>query len=136
MKKILLFAVAVFVMTLMTACGGTSSTPSDGAKECVELMKAGDFKALVEKMHFDESMSAEQQQGMKDLIVSMGNEKISKEIEKKGGIKSYEVIEETIAEDGKTAVVKMKITYGDDSTKDEKYDMALVDDTWKPVVKK
>ena len=41
-----------------------------------------------------------------------------------------------IAEDGKTAVVKMKITYGDDSTKDEKYDMALVDDTWKPVVKK
>ncbi len=136
MKKILLFAVAVFVMTLMTACGGTSSTPSDSAKECVELMKAGDFKALVEKMHFDESMSAEQQQGMKDLIVSMGNEKISKEIEKKGGIKSYEVIEETIAEDGKTAVVKMKITYGDDSTKDEKYDMALVDDTWKPVVKK
>ena len=128
MKKILLFAVAVFVMTLMTACGGTGSTPSDSAKECVELMKAGDFKALVEKMHFDESMSAEQQQGMKDLI--------SKEIEKKGGIKSYEVIEETIAEDGKTAVVKMKITYGDDSTKDEKYDMALVDDTWKPVVKK
>ena len=136
MKKVLLFAVAVFVMTLMTACGGTGSTPSDSAKECVELMKTGDFKALVEKTHFDESMSAEQQQGMKDLIVSMGNEKISKEIEKKGGIKSYEVIEETIAEDGKTAVVKMKITYGDDSTKDEKYDMALVDDTWKPVVKK
>lgn len=136
MKKVLLFAVAVLVMTLITACGGGSSTPSDGAKECVELMKAGDFKALAEKMHFDESMTEEQQQGMKDLIVSMGNEKISKEIEKKGGIKSYEVIEETIAEDGKTAVVKMKITYGDDSTKDEQYDMASVDGTWKPVMKK
>jgi hypothetical protein len=46
------------------------------------------------------------------------------------------VIEETIAEDGKTALVKMKITYGDDSTKDQSYDMVLVDGTWKPIVKK
>ena len=135
MKKVLLFAASLAVVVLMTACGG-GSTPSDSAKECVELMKAGDFKTLVEKMHFDESMTAEQQQGTKDLFVSMGNEKVSKEIESKGGIKSYEVIEETIAEDGKSAVVKMKITYGDDSTKDQSYDLVLVDGTWKPIVKK
>ena len=66
----------------------------------------------------------------------MANEKVAKEIESKGGIKSYEVIEETIAEDGKTAVVKMKIIYGDDSTKDSKYDLVLVDGAWKPIVKK
>ena len=135
MKKILLFAVAVLAVGLLMACG-IESTPADGAKKCVELMKAGDYKALVETMHFDEGMSAEQQQGMKDMIVSMGEGKISKEIEKKGGIKYYEVIEETIADDGKTAVVKMKITYGDGSTEDEKYDMCLVDGTWKPIVKK
>ena len=135
MKKVLLFAVSLVVMVMMTACGG-SSTPSDSAKECVELMKAGDYKTLVEKIHFDENMTAEQQQATKDLIVSMANEKVAKEIESKGGIKSYEVIEENIAEDGKTAVVKMKITYGDDSTKDQSYDMVLVDGLWKPIVKK
>ena len=92
MKKVLLLAASLAVVVLMTACGG-GSTRSDSAKECVELMKAGDFKTLVEKMHFDESMTAEQQQGPKDLFVSMGNEKVSKEIESKCGIKSYEVIE-------------------------------------------
>lgn len=135
MKKVLFLAAAVFAMMFTVACGG-GSTPSDSAQECVELMKSGDFKALVDKIHFDESMTDEQQQQMKDLIVTMGNDKVSKDIEKKGGIKSHEVIEETIAEDGKTAIVKIKITYGDGSTKDEKYDLAFVDGTWKPVVKK
>ena len=38
-------------------------------------------------------------------------------LDKAGGIKSYEVLSEEVTDS--TAVVKMKITYGDDSTKEE-----------------
>ena len=61
---------------------------------------------------------------------------VAKKIEKKEGITSYEVVEETIAEDGQTAKVKIKINYGNGSDEIDKYDLQLVDGEWKPVLKK
>ena len=45
----------------------------------------------------------------------MLREKGTKTMEKKQGLKSYEVLSEEISEDGKSATVKMKMVYGDGS---------------------
>lgn len=137
MKKVLLFVMSLALVVVLNSCGGgKSATPSDAAKECVELMKSGDFETLVDNCYFGEDVSAEKVEQTKAMIVAMGNEKITKKIEKKEGIASYEVIEETIAEDGQTAKVKVKINYGNGSDEVEKYDLQLIDGEWKPVIKK
>lgn len=68
-------------------------------------------------------------------MVSCKPEK-EKQVKKKQGIASYKTVSEEIAEDGKTAVVKVEFTYGNGSTDTEKYDLKLVDGAWKPYIKK
>mgnify|MGYP001478681523 CR=1 FL=1 len=55
---------------------------------------------------------------------------------KEGGIKSIEVASETIAEDGKTAVVELSMTYGNGETDTDKVDMVLDNGNWKMSMKK
>lgn len=129
MRKVLLFAVCMFAMTLVTSCGGASSSPSEVAKECTELMKNKDFEGLVNKMDFGNKEISDED---KELAVAMLKSKGSKMLDQKKGIDSYEVVEETISEDGKNATVKMKITYGDGSTQENKMKFVLVDGKWKP----
>ena len=137
MKKVLLFAMSLALLVVMNSCGSEkSATPADAAKECVELMKNGDFETLVNNLYFGDEVSAEKVEQTKNMIVAMGNEKVTKKIEKKEGITSYEVVEETIAEDGQTAKVKIKINYGNGSDEIDKYDLQLVNGEWKPVLKK
>ncbi len=130
MKKVLLFSVCLFAMAFMSSCGG-GSTPSDEALKCVELLQKGDYEALVDELKMDEDATPEEIEQGKQMFVALGKEKGGKQIEAKGGISSYKVVEETIAEDGKTAVVKVDITYGNGETETEKYDMELVDGKWK-----
>ena len=51
----------------------------------------------------------------KQMLVAMMKDKATKKFEKQDGIKSYEALSEEISEDGKTAIVKMKIVMGDGS---------------------
>ena len=47
-------------------------------------------------------------------------------------MKSYEIIDETISEDGLTAVVNAKITYGSGKVdEDNKFNFVKVNDEWK-----
>lgn len=136
MKKSILFLACAIVVALLSACGGGASTPADAALKCAELFKNGDFEALVDELSFPEGTTDEEKEQTKAMILAMGKEKAQKETEKRGGITSYEIASEEIAEDGKTAVVKIKYIYGDGSDNIQKYDLALVDGTWKPIMKK
>ena len=51
----------------------------------------------------------------KEQLVALLREKGTKAMEKKQGLKSYEVLSEEISEDGNSATVKMKMVYGDGS---------------------
>ena len=64
------------------------------------------------------------------LIVSMLKEKVSKEYEKKDGLKSIEIISEEISEDGNTATVKIKQTYGNGETHDATQSNVKRDGKW------
>ena len=137
MKKSILFLACAIVVALLSACGGSSaSTPADEALKCAEFVKNGDYESLVNEISFPEGTTEEQAEQSRAMILSMGKEKAKKEADKRQGIASYELASEDIAEDGKTAVVKVKFIYGDGSEKTEKYDLALVDGSWKPVMKK
>ena len=52
------------------------------------------------------------------------------ELDKKQGVKSIDVLEEKIADDGKTATVKFKTTYGNGETNEETNEMVNVDGKW------
>ena len=53
-----------------------------------------------------------------------------------GGIQSYTLVKEEIAEDGNSAKVEFEVTYGDGSKKTEKMNFVLVDGEWKQEIKK
>ncbi|MBR5898613.1 MAG: DUF4878 domain-containing protein [Muribaculaceae bacterium] len=134
MKKLFFALVCMFAAMVVTSCGG-SATPADAAADCIELMKAQDFEGIVESMYFGD-ITAEEQAQAKEMYVAMFNEKGAKQLEKLGGISSYALVSEEIAEDGQTAVVKYDITYGDGSVKNQKFNMVLVDGEWKQSAKK
>lgn len=131
MKKLFLSLICMVALLATTSCGGGSSTPADAAAECLELIKAKDYEALVETIKMSDNSTPEEIEQTKQMYVALFKEKGEKEMEKKGGIASYTLISEEIAEDGQTAKVEYEVTYGDGSTKKQKFDMILVDGEWK-----
>mgnify|MGYP000762353760 FL=1 len=81
-------------------------------------------------MAFKDSQDAAKVKEQKEALVSMLKEKLSKEYDKKGGIKDIEILSEQIAEDGNTAVVKTKYTYGNGETQEGEQKMVKQDGKW------
>ena len=75
-------------------------------------------------MEEKEGMDIEEQ---KKAVVGMIQSKASTTLAKKGGITSYEILSETVADDGKTANVEMKIVYGNGDEKQEDMKMRKTD---------
>lgn len=120
---------------LLTACGG-ASTPSDAAAKVYDLMIDGDYEAVSKTFYFGEKSPEEEAQAQA-MILSMLQQKAVPQIEKKGGLKSVEVLGETIAEDGKSAKVEVKLLYGNGTEETSKVDMALdAKGNWRPSMKK
>lgn len=131
-KSILYLASCLLAVVLFTACGGgKSATPSDKAKDCIELLKNYDYETLTQDLYFAEDVSAEEQEQTKEMLTALFNEKLKPQIESHGGIASYEIVSEEISEDGTTAVVKAVYTYGDGTTEEAKYDMVNDNGEWK-----
>lgn len=130
MKKIS-FILAVLAMTFVfAACGGGNSTPKATAETYCESMKSGDFDAIIDMMDYS-GLPEDKVKETKEFTKMMAEEKIGKKLEKTGGIDKWEIGEEKISEDGKSATVKIKFIYKDGS--DENTDVHLVstDDGWK-----
>ncbi len=127
MKRVLsIFAVVAALF--MVSCG--SPSPSDAAIEVYQMIIDGEYDAVAENM-FYESTDAEEVEQSKAMIASLLKEKAAPRFEEKGGVKSVEALSETIAEDGKSAVVELKITFGDGSEETEKAEMKFDGDEWK-----
>lgn len=120
MKKLLGLVALVVAMFVVTACGGGNS-PKGAAEKAMEAMKDRDAKTLVDMLY--NAKEDETSQNEKDMAVAMFQEKMDKQYEKDGGIKSYEVLSEQIAEDGNTAVVDVKIEYANGKTDEDKMKM-------------
>lgn len=65
------------------------------------------------------------------MVSSIVNDKAKPQIEKKGGIISYQITSEEISEDATKATVKYSMEYGNGSTDNEKSKLINVDGKWK-----
>lgn len=129
MKKIFYFSLMVMTMFVMAACSSTS-TPGGAMKQYGKYLTDGDYEKFVDGIVFNSEATAEEIKEQKEGLVAMLKEKGSKEYEKKGGLKSMEVISEEISEDGNTATVKMKQTYGNGETEESEQKMVKKDGKW------
>ena len=131
MKKLIYFLTCVFSVMLFAACGSDTSTPKAAAENWGNMMKSGDYEGIVDQIAYPDNLSAEEKEQSKEMFLSLFNDKVKAQMEKKGGITSTEVLSETISEDGKTAKVEMKVVYGDGSEYEQTLDLVNVDGDWK-----
>lgn len=125
MKKFINCIVIVASALFFAACSGGNS-PKGVAEEAVKCIQNGDYEGYVNLIYMEEKegMDIEEQ---KKAVVGMIQSKASTTLAKKGGITSYEILSETVADDGKTANVEMKIVYGNGDEKQEDMKMRKTD---------
>lgn len=126
MKKMFRLMAIAIVSLAFFACGSKSATPEGATGAFLKSYQKGDYAALVDQMHFSQELTKDQ----KDQFVQMLQEKSAPEIEKKGGIASYEIGEVEMAENGESAKVNYTLTYGDGTSKPDKINLVLVDGKW------
>ena len=128
MKKVFYFSLMVMTMFLMTAC--SSSGPGDAMKKYGNYLIKGDYEKFVDGIALDDSETADKLKEQKAGFVALLRDKVGKEYEKMGGLKSIEILSEEISEDGNTATVKIKQTYGNGETQDGTQSMVKRDGKW------
>ena len=106
----------VLILTLvMTSCN--RNTPTKVAEKSIACIQKGDYEGYVDLIYQkkEEGKDKKEIEDEKQMLVAMMKDKATKKFEKQDGIKSYEALSEEISEDGKTAIVKMKMVMGDGS---------------------
>lgn len=128
MKKTFRLMALAIVAMVFAACGSKTSSPEAATEAFLKTYQKGDYAALIDQMYFKQVLTEEE----RNEFVEIFQAKDAPEVEKKGGVASYELGEVIMAEDGQKAVVKYTITYGDGSSKPDDLDLVLVDGEWKP----
>lgn len=129
MKKVFYVSLMVMTMFIIAACSSTS-TPGGAMKQYAGYLVNGNYEKFVEGFDVGNKQTPEEIQKQKESLVALIEEKGEKEYEKKGGLKSMEVISEKISEDGNTATVEVKTTYGNGETEDGIQKMVKKDGKW------
>lgn len=134
MKKVIYFSLMIMAMVAMASC--SQDSPGKAATKYCGYIQSGDFDKFVEGIAFDEKVTPEQVKEQKEGLSALLKDKASKEFEKKGGLKNAEAISEEISEDGNSAKVKMKYTYGNGETEDQGMELIKKDGKWMMSMKK
>ena len=90
----------------------------------------GDYEKFVDGIALGDSETADKLKEQKAGFVALLRDKVGKEYEKMGGLKSIEILSEEISEDGNTATVKIKQTYGNGETQEGTQSMVKRDGKW------
>lgn len=116
-------------MMFLFSCGGagSSSSPSSTIKEFVNKVEKSDFDGAIGCIALEGKALDKESKGKLMMLMGMAKG----ELDKKKGMKTMDVVSETISPDGNTADVKMKLTYGDGSTAEEDYKMVKEEGKWK-----
>ena len=122
MKKVL-FAIAICFITMaaLSSCSSHDNTPEGVAKAAVECLKAKDYKGYMDLT----SATKEQKEAMTAML-----QKVGQQTDEKGGVKSYEIVDQEIDEEKGTATVNVKVTYGNGDTEENKMKMLKKDGEW------
>ncbi|MBR4842173.1 MAG: DUF4878 domain-containing protein [Bacteroidaceae bacterium] len=126
MKKILVFSVVVAAMACFVACSSSGSGPEAVVEKAISAIQKGNYDAFAATYDLSESDQK--------MLSGLAEEKISKSLEEKGGIKSFKITDTKI--DGEEATVKVHFVYKNGSEDDETMKLKKVDGAWKQVMSK
>ena len=124
MKNLLFGIFTCLCALIMVSCAG--NTPTAKAEAYLEDMKDGNYTEVVDHLYFKKAMTDKD----KANLVAMLDDKGKKSIEKEGAIESYEIISETISEDGTTAKVEYTMKYAGGAEKNESINLITIDGKW------
>lgn len=104
-KLLMIICMMMFAAFVFNACSSNQDAPKDVVREYYEQFKNGNFEKALS-------------------YTAKSDQEIKKEVEKLEGfklkLKSYEIISEEIAEDGKSAKVKVRFIASSDFQDEEK----------------
>ena len=125
MKKIFSFVLAALVVCCFAfvGCkgGAKSDSPSKVLEKALQCAVDKDYEGMVK--YFDDGTATEEELKQAAAFIAMGYEMV-------GGLKSYEVLGEEIAEDGMSAKVKLKVVNGQDEEKESEAEVEKTDKGW------
>ncbi len=110
------FSFAIILMAVFAFCACSGNTPTQTVEQAIECLQKRDYDGFAELVYMneDEGVDVESQRKM---ISGMVGSMASEAFDSKGGIKSYDVTSEEIANDGETATVTATVTYGNGTVK-------------------
>jgi hypothetical protein len=120
MKKIATLILALSVMTLIS-CGGSGSkgnSPSKVVKNYYEAIQAEKYDKAISYFEQAEEMQA---------LVG----KMEQTFREKEGVKTFQLGEEIISEDGNSATVEVITTHGDGEVEEMTFKLNKIDGEWK-----
>jgi hypothetical protein len=132
MKNVKCFFIATTLALFTVSCGSDGNSPAGIEKAMYTQLQKGNYEKAVEILfdNLDNGKEDVNTDEKAEAIKAFAG-KAKKSDEAKGGIKSFEIIEEKISEDGNSATVETKITYGNgtEDTNTSKY--VKKDGKWK-----
>ena len=102
---------------------GVGRTPRSAAKYFYQSIAAGEYGDALTMTTLSEDADPE--------IYYAIMEKVSRSIAQKGGVESIEIVEERMADDEQSAVVRTLITYANGEQQEELCDLVRVDESWR-----
>lgn len=129
MKKLIFgLIMAIGAMLALTACGDDSNSPKGVTKAYYEALVKQDFKTAMDYCCKKDGKLLTDQE--KETLTTMMASKLNDEKTKQSLVASFELGEETIAEDGNSAKVKVKTVTVGGQEKDVNTDLLKVDGKW------
>jgi predicted small secreted protein len=125
MKKLAIILAVAAGLVALAACSNTN-TPEGVAKKAITALQKGDYDTYAST--FDLSSSDQK------WLAAMAEEKVAKEMNEKGGIKSFKVTDSTI--NGDSATVTVHVVYKNGEEEDQHMSYVKVDDQWKQKMNK
>lgn len=107
---------------------GSGKGPGDVYKDAMNKIADGEYEAVMEMMAIEEGTEATAEELEKTMgILGMVNAMI----QAKGGLKSIDIINEEISEDGNSAKIEYKLNFGNGETSEEDSNLVKIDGQWK-----
>ncbi|MDR1881911.1 MAG: DUF4878 domain-containing protein [Prevotella sp.] len=131
MHKITSILAVAAIALFAASCGGGSNSPAGIEKAIYSQMQKGNYEKAVEILYdnLDNDKTSTAEEKAQSATSFAGKAKQSAEA--KGGVKNFEILEETFAEDGASATVKSKIVYGNGSDETQTTKYVKKDGAWK-----
>lgn len=120
-KVILTFASLLICALALVGC--KKDSPRAYIDKLYTATMNQDYETMVDMMPDSEGKSEEERQGIIEMM---------KLFDEFSGVKDYKILSEQISKDGKHAVVKIQVTFGDGEITEETAELVKTDKGWGP----